>query len=62
MLTGKLILEIHDPTRIREETIYKTNGNIGGKFGPENKDSTRLEDLSLIKSTLALCTMTFTLI
>ena len=57
MKTGKLFLNITDSNRNREDeksyipvTISK-NGNIGGKFRPENKDSTRQQELSLMNTT-----------
>ena len=57
MKTGKLFLNITDSNRNREDeksyipvTISK-NGNIGGKFRPQNKDSTRLQELSLMNTT-----------
>ena len=55
MKTDKLIHDMHEPIRNREDkkphisvTFQKKNGNFGGKIRPENTDSTRLEEISLM--------------
>ena len=57
MKTGKLFI---NPTQINksytdENTYFPVtflkNGNVGGNFRPQDKDSTRLQELSLMNNT-----------
>ena len=58
MKTEKLIFEVADTNQNREDgksyipiTFHKNYGHIGGNVFHENRDSTRLQELSLVKNT-----------
>ena len=58
MKTGKLIIDPAHPYQKRADkkssipvTFYKNTGNNGEKFHPENKDNTRLQEISLMNRT-----------
>ena len=55
MNTGKLIINpiatFHSTTVENSVKFLKNTGNIGGKLKPQDKDSTRLQKLSLMNIT-----------